>query len=80
VCDANLPEPLETLAMKNIPPEPLKEFLEDQGFKSLLNRMIGGSGGAEQRGATVRNDVMAALDSKAPAAPQPEKIELDRSK
>ncbi|HEU4696712.1 MAG TPA: DNA polymerase I [Sphingomicrobium sp.] len=79
VCDANLPEPLEALAMKNIPPEPLKEFLEDQGFKSLLNRMVGG-GGAEQRGATVRNDVMAALDSKAPAAPQSEKIEVDRSK
>jgi DNA polymerase-1 len=78
VCDANLPEPLEALAMKNIPPEPLKEFLEDQGFKSLLNRMVGG-GGAEQRGATVRNDVMAALDSKAPAAPQSEKIEVDRS-
>jgi DNA polymerase-1 len=79
VCDANLPEPLEALAMKNIPPEPLKEFLEDQGFKSLLNRMVGGGGGAEQRGATVRNDVMAALDSKAPAAPQSEKIEVDRS-
>jgi DNA polymerase-1 len=78
VCDANLPEPLEALAMKNIPPEPLKEFLEDQGFKSLLNRMVGG-GGAEQRGATVRNDVMAALDSKAPATPQSEKIEVDRS-
>jgi DNA polymerase-1 len=80
VCDANLPEPLEALAMKGIPPEPLKEFLEDQGFKSLLNRMIGGSGAAEQRGATVRNDVMAALDAKAPAAPQSEKIEVDRSK
>ncbi len=80
VCDANLPEPLEALAMKGIAPEPLKEFLEDQGFKSLLNRMIGGSGAAEQRGATVRNDVMAALDAKAPAAPQSEKIEVDRSK
>jgi DNA polymerase-1 len=42
--------------------------------------MIGGSGAAEQRGATVRNDVMAALDAKAPAAPQSEKIEVDRSK
>jgi DNA polymerase-1 len=79
VCDANLPEPLEALAMKNIPPEPLKEFLEDQGFKSLLNRMVGGGGGVEQRGATVRNDVMAALDAKAPTAPQSEKIEVDRS-
>src|SRR5881394_3258804 len=42
VCDANLPEPLEELAMKGIPPEPLREFLEEQGFKSLLNRLNGG--------------------------------------
>jgi DNA polymerase-1 len=79
VCDANLPEPLEDLAMKGIPPEPLKEFLEDQGFKSLLNRMIGGGGGAQQTGATVRNDVMAAMEPKRPA-PEPEQIEVDRSK
>src|SRR5690349_19659512 len=79
VCDANLPEPLEALAMKGIPPEPLKEFLEDQGFKSLLNRMIGGGGGAQQTGATVRNDVMAAMEPKRPAL-EPEQIEVDRSK
>src|SRR3569833_927385 len=40
VCDANMPEPLEELAMKNIPPEPLQAFLEDQGFKTLLNRLL----------------------------------------
>src|SRR5579884_3864160 len=78
VCDANLPEPLESLAMKGIPPEPLKEFLEDQGFKTLLNRMIGG--GAQQTGATVRNDVMAALEPKRAAPPAAEQIEVDRSK
>jgi DNA polymerase-1 len=78
VCDAPLPEPLEGLELKGIPPEPLKEFLEDQGFKSLLNRMTGG--GAQQTGATVRNDVMAALEPKRPAAPEPEEIEVDRSK
>ena len=83
VCDAPLPEPLEDLALKGIPPEPLKEFLEDQGFKSLLNRMVGGS---PNTGATVRNDVIAALDRK-PAAPSkslepegPQKIEIDFSK
>ena len=80
VCDANLPEPLEALSMKGIPPEPLKLFLEDQGFKSLLNRMIGGGGGAQQTGATVRNDVMAAMEPKRAAAPELEKIEVDRSK
>src|SRR5437762_5517992 len=45
VCDANLPEPIEELAMKGIPPEPLQEFPEEQGVKTLLNRM---SGGAQQ--------------------------------
>src|SRR3954471_9085334 len=62
VCEAPRPEPLKALELKRIPPEPLREFLEDQGFKSLLHRMIGSTGGAQQTGATVRNDVMAALD------------------
>ena len=76
----NLPEPLDALEMKHIPKEPLAEFLADQGFKTLHARLMGG-GGATQTGATVRNDVMAALDRK-PAAPpaEPETIEVDRSK
>jgi len=79
VCDSPLPEPLDTLALKGIPPEPLREFLEDQGFKTLLNRMVGG--GAGQTGATVRNDVMAAMDrTPKSVAPEPETIEVDRSK
>ena len=80
VCDANLPEPLEELAMKNIPPEPLQAFLEDQGFKTLLNRLLSGGTLAQQRGAAVINDVMTPMDAKRPAAPEPEKIEVDRSK
>src|SRR5215212_2791040 len=36
ICEHPLPEPLEDLALKGIPPEPLKAFLEDMGFKSLL--------------------------------------------
>jgi DNA polymerase I len=78
VCDAPLPEPLEGLSLKGIPPEPLKEFLEDQGFKSLLNRLMGGA--PQQKGATVRNDVMAAMEPQRTAAAEPEKIEVDRSK
>ena len=81
VCDASLPEPLEALALKGIPPEPLREFLEDQGFKSLLNRLItGGSipaAGRSSSGAGY-NDVMAAMEPK--KAAEPEKIEVDRSK
>src|SRR3712207_1123407 len=52
VCNAPLPEPLEALELKRIPKEPLKAFLEDQGFKTLLARMVGGGG--QQTGATVR--------------------------
>lgn len=44
VCDAPLPQPLAELDMKGIPPEPLREFLEEQGFKSLLLKL--GTGGA----------------------------------
>ena len=82
VCDAPLPEPLEDLSIKGIPPEPLQQFLEDQGFKSLLTRLAGGR--PTNTGATVRNDVIAAMDRKAPPEPRPsagpEKIELDYSK
>jgi DNA polymerase-1 len=83
VCDANLPEPLDALAIKGIPPQPLKDFLEDQGFKSLLNRMTGGNGGLVGRSSSGGgiNGVMAALDGPAAPAPAPaDKIEVDRSK
>ena len=49
VCDAPLPEPLEDLALNGIPKEPLKEFLEDQGFKTLLSGWS--AAGREQDGA-----------------------------
>jgi DNA polymerase-1 len=81
VCDANLPEPLEQLELKGIPPEPLREFLEDQGFKSLLNRLNGGGPvqGRSSSGGGI-NGVMASLDKK-PSGPAPaEQIEVDRSK
>ena len=40
-CDAPLPEPLDGLELKGLPPEPLRAFLEDQGFKSLLAKVVG---------------------------------------
>lgn len=43
VCDSPLPEPLDDLEMKGIPDAPLREFLEEQGFKSLLSRLNGTS-------------------------------------
>ena len=43
VCDSPLPEPLDTLHMKGIPDAPLREFLEEQGFRTLLARLNGTS-------------------------------------
>jgi DNA polymerase-1 len=81
VCEAKLPQPLEELALKGIPKEPLANFLEDQGFKSLLNRLNGGGPvqGRSSSGGGI-NDVMASID-KEPAGPAPaEQIDIDRSK
>jgi len=39
ICDSPLPAPLDALAMKGIPEEPLREFLDHHGFKSLLARL-----------------------------------------
>ena len=72
VCDSALPEPLDALALTGVPPEPLRAFLEDQGFKTLANRMVGGGGTSS--GGPRPNSVMT---SPAPAAP--EKIEVDRA-
>ncbi|GGE86572.1 DNA polymerase I [Sphingomonas prati] len=41
-CHHPLPEPLADLALKGIPPAPLRAFLEDQGFKSLLLKVTDG--------------------------------------
>ena len=84
VCDSALPEPLEALALKGIPPEPLREFLADQGFKTLLGRLESGGSvpaGAEQQRrrasmASWRHSTRSAARGPAPA----EQIEVDRSK
>ncbi len=39
--DMDLPMPLEELRLDGIPPDPLRAFLEDQGFKALLARLVG---------------------------------------
>ncbi|WP_404711566.1 DNA polymerase I [Sphingomonas sp. MMS24-J13] len=41
VCDRPLPEPLEDLALKGLPKEPLQAFLMDMGFRSLLTKLGG---------------------------------------
>ena len=39
ICDSPLPEPLDALTLKGIPEEPLREFLEHHGFRTLLARL-----------------------------------------
>ena len=83
VCDSPLPEPLDTLELKKIPEQPLREFLEDQGFKALLNRLNSGGSlaptGRSSSGGGI-NATMTSLDKK-PSGPAPaEQIEVDRSK
>src|SRR6476659_2237207 len=82
VCDSPLPEPLDSLELKGIPMEPLQEFLADQGFKTLLNRLIsaGSATAPTSRSSSGAgyNDVMTAMEPK--KAAEPEKIEVDRSK
>src|SRR4051794_17851904 len=82
VCDSPLPEPLDALELKGIPMEPLQEFLADQGFKTLLNRLISAGSATAPTGRSSSgagyNDVMAAMEPK--QAAEPEKITVDRSK
>jgi len=83
VCEAPLPEPLDTLELKKIPEEPLREFLEDQGFKALLNRLNTGGAlaptGRSSSGGGI-NAAMTSLDKKPAAPPPAEQITVDRSK
>ncbi len=76
ICDSPLPEALDDLALKGIPPEPLREFLEDMGFKSLLNRV--GGGGASSGGARPI-DVMASRPAASARPAEKEKITVDRT-
>ncbi len=77
VCDSALPEPLEGLALTGIPPEPLRAFLDDQGFKTLANRMVGGGGTSS--GGPRPNGVMVASTPKPSGPPPAETIAIDRS-
>src|SRR6185369_15721636 len=83
VCEAPLPEPLDALELKKIPEQPLREFLEDQGFKTLLNRLNTGGAlaptGRSSSGGGI-NAAMTSLDKKPAGPPPAEQITVDRSK
>jgi DNA polymerase-1 len=83
VCNAKLPEPLESLTLTGIPEEPLREFLTDQGFKTLLNRLttsgsVPPAAGRSSSGGGL-NDVMASMEPKRSTPAPPEQIAVDRS-
>src|SRR6476660_9853216 len=82
VCDSPLPEPLDTLELKKIPEQPLREFLEDQGFKALRNRRNSGGSlaptGRSSSGGGI-NATMTSLDKKPAGPPPAEQIKVDRS-
>jgi len=84
VCEHPLPEPLEALELKGIPMEPLQEFLADQGFKTLLNRLISAGSATAPTGRSSSgggiNDVMTAMEPKSKGPAPAEQIEVDRSK
>src|SRR5919112_964622 len=84
VCEHPLPEPLEALELKGIPMEPLQEFLADQGFKTLLNRLISAGSATAPTGRSSSgggiNDVMTAMEPKSKGPAPAEQIIVDRSK
>ncbi|HYE27158.1 MAG TPA: DNA polymerase I [Allosphingosinicella sp.] len=58
VCDAPLPEPLDALTLKGVPEEPLREFLEHHGFRTLLTRLgAQGTGAPEPSSSPVQREV-----------------------
>lgn len=68
VCDSPLPDPLDSLTMQGIPDEPLRAFLEEHGFRSLLARLNGTS--------QVRAPSPSATPVQAEVRPEPK---IDRS-
>jgi DNA polymerase-1 len=57
ICDSPLPAPLDTLEIKGIPEAPLREFLEDHGFKTLLARLATRSEPTPVTGQTTQAEV-----------------------
>ncbi|WP_221793146.1 DNA polymerase I [Aquisediminimonas sediminicola] len=64
--DCDLPDAIDDMAIKGIPPEPLRAFLDHQGFRTLLAKVKGGSGDAGLAG-TVQNRFSTNGEASAPA-------------
>jgi DNA polymerase-1 len=66
--DIPLPEPLADFSLNGIPEEPLRAFLSDHGFKSLLTRIGGDAANAER-----------AQHSETTVEPEEDEPPIDRS-
>ena len=66
-CEVPLPHTLDELKLDGIPQEPLRLFLEDQGFKALLSRMASHAPGRQQADPVAAAVATAEL---APSAPE----------
>lgn len=79
-----LPDPLDDLKLGEIPPEPLRAFLEDQGFNALLARLNNGASPPGSRAnqlhtATGVTPAAKGESAPAPAAAIPDLPAIDRS-
>jgi DNA polymerase-1 len=61
-----LPHSLDELKLDGIPPEPLRLFLEDQGFKALLSRMAAHAPGKQQADPVAAAVATADIDAGTP--------------
>ncbi len=78
--DCAIPEPLEDFALKGIPEEPLREFLEHHGFGSLLKRLGQVTGSAGSYGAKpLLGQSVDTLARPQGVARVPEMLKIDRS-
>lgn len=69
--DAALPEPLDDLLLKDIPEEPLREFLTHHGFKSLINRLGGNAPADRQTMSMIKQEARGAPEPMGPAEEEP---------
>ncbi|HEX7873672.1 MAG TPA: 5'-3' exonuclease H3TH domain-containing protein, partial [Sphingobium sp.] len=76
-CEMDLPQSLDSLKLDGIPPEPLREFLEDQGFKTLLARISGVAPAAVAGSTTGASSVSERIESRTDLPPLPEMPPID---
>ncbi len=77
--DMPLPQPLDTLVLGDIPPDPLRAFLDEHGFRSLSAKLANG-GAPGGRSVLATQDSATAATHKAPAAaPRPALAAIDRA-